>query len=153
MCLCFLCFADVMYENSCLKWIAWGFLQAGSFLWPDVASLMLMPCEVLKTIGYCLFIQNTQEMKRTLFNWTKQDKTCKTCQRSFNLLCVLDLFSERWQSTLFLIFFAVYLVSSYGQYSFKLPMHTLIQLSMACMLADDCLWFDGLASVCGSGLG
>ena len=25
--------------------------------------------------------------------------------RSFNLLCVLDLFSERWQSTLFQIFF------------------------------------------------
>ena len=26
-------------------------------------------------------------------------------KRSFNLLCVLDLFSERWQSTLFKIFF------------------------------------------------
>ena len=25
-------------------------------------------------------------------------------KRSFNLLCVLDLFSERWQSTLFQIF-------------------------------------------------
>ena len=25
----------------------------------------------------CLLIQNTQEIKRTLFNWTNQDKTCK----------------------------------------------------------------------------
>ena len=27
-------------------------------------------------------IQNTQEIKRTLFNWTKQDKTCKFSRKS-----------------------------------------------------------------------
>ena len=27
-------------------------------------------------------IQNTQEIKRTLFNWTKQDKTCKFSSKS-----------------------------------------------------------------------
>ena len=68
--------------------------------------------------------QNTQEIKRTLFNRTEQDKTCVQDKmyvarkrwlhrkfarfvlfrlikkRSFNLLCVLDLFfSECWQST------------------------------------------------------
>ena len=73
------------------------------------------------------WIQNTQEIKRTLFNWTKQDKMCKFSRmssfssyaqhknrkfasfvlfcpvekHSFNLLCVLDLFSQCWQSTLF----------------------------------------------------
>ena len=30
-------------------------------------------------------------------------------KRSFNLLCVLDLFSECWQSTLFQIFLVKYL--------------------------------------------
>ena len=29
-----------------------------------------------------LLIQNTQEIKRTLFNWTKQDKTCKFSRKS-----------------------------------------------------------------------
>ena len=55
-------------------------------------------------------IQNTQEIKRTLFNKMEQDKTCFVLFRlikkhSFNLLCVLVLFSERWQSTLSQIFF------------------------------------------------
>ena len=50
-------------------------------------------------------IQNTQEIKRMLFNKTEQDKARFVLfhlikKRSFNLLCVLDLFSERWQSTL-----------------------------------------------------
>ena len=100
-------------------------------------------------------IQNTQEIKTTLFNETKQDKTCKFSRkasfssyvqqyyrkqlnqlilgpfdarrlaggkgklprkfsrfvlfrlidkRSFNLSCILDLFAERWQSTLFQMF-------------------------------------------------
>ena len=39
-------------------------------------------------------IQNTQKIKRTLFNWTKQDsvlfRPIKNCS-SFYLLCVLDL--------------------------------------------------------------
>ena len=30
----------------------------------------------------CTFIQNTQEIKRTLFNWMKQDKTCKFSRKS-----------------------------------------------------------------------
>ena len=30
----------------------------------------------------------------------------------FNLLCVLDLFSERWQSTLFHIFFFFFLIAA-----------------------------------------
>ena len=29
-----------------------------------------------------VLIQNTQEIKRTLFNWTKQDKTCKFLRKS-----------------------------------------------------------------------
>ena len=29
-----------------------------------------------------IFIQNTQEIKRTLFNWTKQDKTCEFSRKS-----------------------------------------------------------------------
>ena len=59
-----------------------------------------------------IMVQNTQETKRTLSNWTKQDKTCKfsRCPVSSNLKsvllisCVLDLFSQRWQSTRFQIF-------------------------------------------------
>ena len=39
--------------------------------------------------------------KRMLFCWTKL-RPVKKC--SLNLLCVLDFFSERWQSTLFQIF-------------------------------------------------
>ena len=50
--------------------------------------------------------QNTQEIKETkcarfvLFRLIKE--------RSFNLLCVLDLSSERWQSTLFQIYLSDY---------------------------------------------
>ena len=50
-------------------------------------------------------IQNAQEIKRTLFNKTEQDKKSLMKKRSFNLLCVLDIFSECWQPTLFQIFF------------------------------------------------
>ena len=31
----------------------------------------------------CKKIQNTEEIQRTLFNWTKQDKTCIFSRRSF----------------------------------------------------------------------
>ena len=57
-------------------------------------------------------IQNAQEIKRTLFNKTKQDKT-SICSRKasfssyvqqYNIIFFQDLFSERWQSTLFQIF-------------------------------------------------
>ena len=34
-----------------------------------------------------------------------EGKGHETQKRSFNLSCVLDLFSERWQSTLFQIFY------------------------------------------------
>ena len=66
-------------------------------------------------------IQNTQEIKRTLFKWTKQDKNYPYVlfrpikKRSFNLLCVLDLFSERLQSTLFQIFFSSEMVLVRGK--------------------------------------
>ena len=48
-------------------------------------------------------MQNTQEIKRTLFNNTEQDKNKFQLfvlfriikKHSFSLLCVLDLFSER----------------------------------------------------------
>ena len=68
-----------------------------------------------------LKIQNTQEIKRTLFYSTKQDKTCKFSRKSsFStfLSCFVQLksvlliscvfwifFSEHLQSTLFQIFF------------------------------------------------
>ena len=44
-----------------------------------------------------MYVQNTQGIKRTLLNWTKQDKTCKFSRKSsfssyVNLLCVLDVF-------------------------------------------------------------
>ena len=41
-------------------------------------------------------------------------KLCAFClikKRSFNLLCVLGLFSERWQSTLFQIFFFFFFIT------------------------------------------
>ena len=44
-------------------------------LWP-VHSLKLVTCSHLE-------IQNTQESRRTFFNWTKQDKMCNFSRKSF----------------------------------------------------------------------
>ena len=108
------------------------------FNWTKQVLLHILSCFIqLKIVLFisCVLhvlscFQNTQEIKRTLFNWTKQvllhvlscfvqlkivlfNLLCVARfvlfrpikKRSFNLLCVLDLFlSERWQSTLFQIF-------------------------------------------------
>ena len=47
--------------------------KANRLQWRDTA-------EILK---HCSMIQNTQEIKRTLFNETKQDKTCTFSRKSF----------------------------------------------------------------------
>ena len=76
-------------------------------------------------------IQNAQEIKRTLFNGTKFHAAsffswqnikvfCPMKKCSFNLLCILNLFSEQWQSTLFQIFVVVDKKQKQPQRKFRL---------------------------------
>ena len=52
--------------------------------------------------------KSEEELERdaiTRLIWETTVLFCLIKKRSFNLLCVLDLFSQRWQSTLFQIFY------------------------------------------------
>ena len=51
-----------------------------SFHWHH--TLTQLKFHYLPSNLYFNMIQNTQEIKRTLFNWTKQDKTCKFSRKS-----------------------------------------------------------------------
>ena len=60
-----------------------------------------MCCVCVSYLQFLFFFQikNTQKIKRTLFNWI-----FFYLKSVLLVSCVLDLFSERWQSTLFKIF-------------------------------------------------
>ena len=58
--------------NWCRRILNWRFVLR----WPGVVD------ETVKLKNWVTNLQNTLEIKRTLFNWTKQDKTCKFSRKS-----------------------------------------------------------------------
>ena len=98
-----------------------------------------------------LKIQNTQEIKRTLFYSTKQDKTCKFSRKSsFStfLSCFVQLKSVLLISCVFWIFFSEHLQSTLFQIFFSLlslstAAHVVGDTALVCMTIYIQMWGNG----------